>query len=179
MTRRFFIQILLALGLGNFFPKLAQAENLNTDLQTDDKHFFKMLIFADSQCVDYKVWKKVADAAVTKFPDAEVATVIGDLVDNGEADWQWREWFKAAENLLRDRIFLPVCGNHECYNLDWKFCLPENYLQRFNVEHFYSFDYGAATFFILNNNFEELNQFLPDLQTEQENFLRRRTRRNN
>ena len=173
MTRRFFIKILLALGLGNFFPKFAQAENLNTDLQTDNKNFFKMLIFADSQCVDYKVWKKVADAAVTKFPDAEVATVIGDLVDNGEADWQWREWFQAAENLLRDRIFLPVCGNHECYNLDWKFCLPENYLQRFNVEHFYSFDYGAATFFILNNNFEELNQFLPDLQTEQENFLRR------
>jgi len=176
LTRRFFVKILLGLGFGNFFPKLAQAENLQTNLQTDDnddKKILKMLVFADSQCVDYQVWKKVADAAVKKFPDAEIATVIGDLVDNGAADWQWREWFNAAENLLRDRIFLPVIGNHECYNSDWKFCLPEGYFQRFNVEHFYSHDFGAATFFILNNNFEELNQFLPELQKNQENWLRR------
>ena len=175
MTRRFFIKILIGLGFGNFFPKLAAAENL----QTDDKNFFKMLVFADSQCVDYKVWKKVADFADKTFPDAEVATVIGDLVDNGAADYQWREWFSAAENLLHDRIFLPVIGNHECYNLDWKFCLPENYLQKFNVEHFYSFDYGEATFFILNNNFEELNEFLPELQQTQENFLREKVFQSN
>ena len=174
MTRRFFIKILLALGLGNFFPKLAQAEQLQSN--------FKMLVFADSQCVDYGVWQKVADAANIFFPDAELVTVIGDLVDNGAANYQWQAWQKAAENLLRGKIFLPVCGNHECYNLDWKFCLPENYLRRFNfppVEeknfagHFYSFDYGAASFFVLNNNFEELENFLPDLQKVQENFLRR------
>lgn len=169
MTRRFFIKILLSLGLGNFFPKLAQAEELKN---LPAKNFFKMLVFADSQCVDYDVWKKVADSAVEKFPDAEIATVIGDLVDNGEADWQWRAWFSAAENLLRDRIFLPVIGNHECYNLQWKNSLPENYFRRFNVEHFYSYDFGAATFFILNNNFLELNEFLPDLKKNQENWLR-------
>ena len=171
MTRRFFIKILLALGLGNLLPAPVKAETLHDN--------FKMLVFADSQCVDYNVWKKVSEVAIKKFPDAELFTVIGDLVDNGEADWQWRDWFNAADNLLHNKIFLPVCGNHECYNLDWKFALPTKFLNHFNTTHFYKFDFGAATFFVLNNNFEELNKFLPDLQTEQENFLRREVPQSN
>ena len=92
MTRRFFLQILFALGLENFFPKFAKAETeiLNSEtefLNSQDKNF-QMLVFADSQCVDYKVWKKVADFADKNFPNAKIATVIGDLVDNGAADWQ-------------------------------------------------------------------------------------------
>ena len=173
MTRRIFIKFLLALGLGNFFPRLTEAqENFSTQE-------FQMLVFADSQCVDYGVWKKVADFADKNFPNAKLATVIGDLVDNGAADWQWRAWFSAAENLLRDRIFLPVIGNHECYNLQWKNCLPEGYFKRFEVKHFYSYDFGAATFFILNNNFLELNEFLPELQQTQENWLRREVEKSN
>ena len=171
MTRRFFIKILLALGLGNLLPAPVKAETLHDN--------FKMLVFADSQCVDYNVWKKVSEVAIKKFPDAELFTVIGDLVDNGEADWQWRDWFNAADKLLHNRIFLPVCGNHECYNLDWKFALPTKFLNHFNTTHFYKFDFGAATFFVLNNNFEELNKFLPELQTEQENFLRREVPQSN
>ena len=163
MTRRFFIKFLLSLGLGKIFPKKVSAESSK----------FKMLVFADSQCVDYGVWQKVAEAAVEKFPDAEIATVIGDLVDNGAADYQWSAWKKAAENLLRDRIFLPVIGNHECYNLEWKNCKPEGYFSRFNVEDFYKFAYGAAEIFILNNNFLELEEFYPALREEQERWLRR------
>ena len=177
------MQILFALGLENFFPKLAKAETENLIPQDES---FQMLVFADSQCVDYKVWQKVADFADKNFPDAKLATVIGDLVDNGAADYQWREWVKAAENLLRDRIFLPVIGNHECYNLEWKFCLPEGFLKRFKIPkideekfqgYFYSFDYGAATFFVLNNNFEELENFLPDMKEIQENWLRREVKK--
>ena len=44
---------------------------------------FQMLIFSDSQCVNYDVWQKVADTAAKNYPDAELVTVIGDLVDNG------------------------------------------------------------------------------------------------
>ncbi len=171
----------MLLGLGNFFPKLAQAKTL-------PQENFKMLVFADSQCVDYAVWKKIADSAIEQFPDAKLATVIGDLVDNGAADYQWSAWFASAENLLRNRIFLPVIGNHECYNLQWKNCLPEGYLRRFEVPangennfvgHFYSYDFGAATFFVLNNNFPELNEILPELQQTQENWLRRAVENSN
>ena len=193
MSRRLFIKILLALGLGNFFPKFAEAarldelhtpqdgyrpltsakflrqvvtkdsrtsrmlmwqadaqENFSVEWQLvgeDVAHFsdvtqktfedeifcscalenlkpeslykfrivsgeratawqnlrtagdgkFQMLIFADSQCEFYSVWQRTADTAHENFPDAELVTVVGDLVDNGQATYQWRAWHLAAE----------------------------------------------------------------------------------
>ena len=86
MTRRFFIKVLTALGLGFMFPhKKIQAEPLK---EAD----FQMLILTDSQCVDYNVFKRTADTAVRHFPESSIVTVIGDLVDNGEAEYQWRAW---------------------------------------------------------------------------------------
>ena len=72
--------------------------------------------------------------------------------------------------------------------MQWKNCLPEGYLRRFEVPangennfvgHFYSYDFGAATFFVLNNNFPELNEILPELQQTQENWLRRAVENSN
>ena len=218
MSRRFFIKMLIALGLGNFFPKIAKAEEFHapkddykpltaikflrqvvtrdsrvsrmiiwqSDAEKDflleyklvgdeEAHFsevrrrdliyscelkdlkpaslykfriisgeratdwqnlttsgdgaFQMLIFADSQCEHYETWQRTADAANENFPDAEIFTVIGDLVDNGEADYQWRAFFDSAEKLL-DKIFAPVMGNHECYGVDWFNALPTGYLNQ-------------------------------------------------
>ncbi len=143
---------------------------------------FQMLIFSDSQCVNYDVWKKTADTAAKNFPDAELVTVIGDLVDNGLAAYQWRHWHKAAEKVLSGRIFVPVCGNHECYDLKWLNCLPTGYLQNFKLPsndtkkfdgYFYSFDYGPAHFSVLNTQFLEIDDLQPGLREEQEYFLRR------
>ncbi len=274
MSRRFFIKILIALGLGAYFPKLAEAERLDelhmpqdgyepltsvkflrqvvtkdsrssrmimwqADVEEnfqvewqligeDTAHFseveqkkficscalenlkpaslykfriilgeratswqylrtagdgeFQMLIFADSQCEHYEIWQRIADAAQENFPDAELVTVIGDLVDNGEADYQWRAWHLAATKLLAGKIFAPVMGNHECYGVDWFNALPTGYLNQFTLPdngaknlggYFYSFDYGAAHFFILNTQFAELDKFKPNLQSAQEYFLRR------
>ena len=278
MSRRFFLKILLALGLGNFFPKFAEAERLD-ELHTpqdgyrpltsvkflrqivtrdsrssrmlmwqsdvaekfsvewqlvgdDAAHFsdvtqktfedeifcscalenlkpeslyrfrivageratawqnlrtagdgkFQMLIFADSQCEHYSVWQRTADTAHKNFPDAELVTVVGDLVDNGQAAYQWRAWHLAAVKILSGRIFAPVMGNHECYGLDWFNALPTGYLNQFTLPtngaknfdgYFYSFDYGAAHFFILNTQFAELDKFKPKLQDAQEYFFRR------
>lgn len=275
MSRRFFIKILLALGLGAYFPKLAEAgrlEELHTpqdgfepltsvkflrqvvtrdsrssrvimwesdaeenfllewrQVGEDAAHFaqverreriyfcelnnlkpaslynfriisdgratswqnlrtagdgaFQMIIFADSQCEHYDVWQKTADTAAENFPDAELVTVVGDLVDNGEADYQWRAWHLAATKILAERTFAPVMGNHECYGVDWFNALPTGYLNQFELPpandaknfsgYFYSFDYGAAHFFILNTQFAELDKFKPKLQDAQEYFFRR------
>ena len=274
MSRRFFIKILIALGLGAYFPKLAEAERLDElhtpqdgyepltsvkflrqvvtkdsrssrmimwqsdsaenfqvewqlvgeatahfseveqkdficscklenlkpaslykfrivsgeratswqDLRTAGDGEFQMLIFADSQCENYEIWQRTADTAQENFPDAELVTVIGDLVDNGEADYQWRAWHLAATKLLTGKIFAPVMGNHECYGVDWFNALPTGYLNQFTLPdngaknlggYFYSFDYGAAHFFILNTQFAELDKFKPNLQSAQEYFLRR------
>lgn len=270
MSRRFFLKMLIALGLGNFFPRIAAAEEFHTpkdgyepltikflrqiitkDSRTsrmimwqadaaenflleyklvgeDATHFckverrdliyfcaleglkpaslykfriiagenatdwqnlrtagngaFQMIIFSDSQCEHYEVWQRTADAAAEAFPDAEIFLVNGDLVDNGEANYQWRAFFNAAEKIFHERVFAPVMGNHECYGVDWFNALPTGYLNQFELPdndaknlggYFYSFDYGAAHFLILNTQFAELNKFKPKLQSAQEYFFRR------
>ena len=271
MSRRFFLKILIALGLGAYFPKLAQAEELHAPKENyepltnikflrqvvtrdsrvsrtlmweadaaenfsveyflvgeDAAHFsevtqndlifsctlknlkpaslykfrivsdgratpwqnlftagdgnFQMLLFADSQCEHYKIWQRTAETAQKFFPDAQLVTVVGDLVDNGEADYQWRAFFNSAEKLLDGKIFAPVMGNHECYGVDWFNALPAGYLNRFALPennsknlggYFYSFDFGAAHFFVLNTQFAELEKFHPNLQSAQEYFFRR------
>jgi len=151
------------------------------NLTTSGDGAFQMLIFADSQCEHYEIWRRTAELAYETYPDAEIFTVIGDLVDNGEADYQWRAFFDSAEKLL-DKIFAPVMGNHECYGVDWFNALPTGYLNQFSLPdnnskhfdgYFYSFDYGAAHFFILNTQFAELDKFKPKLQAAQEYWLRR------
>ncbi|MBR7024895.1 MAG: metallophosphoesterase [Selenomonadaceae bacterium] len=152
------------------------------DLRTAGDGKFQMIIFADSQCEHYEVWQRTADTAQKKFPDAELVTVVGDLVDNGEADYQWRAWHLAAAKLLDGKIFAPVMGNHECYGVDWFNALPTGYLNQFDLpannakhfeKYFYSFDYGAAHFFILNTQFAELDALNPGLQSAQEFWFRR------
>ena len=152
------------------------------NLRTSGDGAFQMLVFADSQCEHYEVWQRTADTASEAFPDAELVTVAGDLVDNGEADYQWRAWHLAATKLLAGKIFAPVMGNHECYGVDWFNALPIGYLNQFvlpanDAKHFggyfYSFDYGAAHFFMLNTQFVELDALNPGMQSAQEYFLRR------
>lgn len=152
------------------------------DLRTAGDGEFQMLIFADSQCEHYEIWKRTANVAAENFPDAELITIVGDLVDNGEADYQWRAFFDSATKLLNGKTFAPVMGNHECYGVDWFNALPTGYLNQFTLPdngskkfggYFYSFDYGAAHFFILNTQFTELDKLKPGLQSAQEYFFRR------
>ncbi|MBR1397690.1 MAG: metallophosphoesterase [Selenomonadaceae bacterium] len=173
MTRRFFIKLLTTIGLGFLFPKKIKAEPL---VDAD----FQMIVLTDSQCVDYNVFKRVADTAVRHFPDSSIVTVIGDLVDNGEADYQWRAWRSAAKKLLLDRIFLPVMGNHECYNHDWLNYIPIHYLKQFDFPdngtpfngYFYTYDYHNVHFLIVNTQFYELEDLMPDLFEAQLEWLR-------
>ncbi len=152
------------------------------NLRTAGDGEFQMIIFSDSQCENYNVWQKTADTADENFPDAELVVVVGDLVDNGQADYQWRAWHFAATKILSERTFAPVMGNHECYGVDWFNALPTGYLKQFELPandakkfggYFYSFDYGAAHFFILNTQFAELDALNPGLQDAQEYFFRR------
>ena len=173
MTRRFFLKVLTSLGLSFMMPNKIKAEPLK---DAD----FQMIVLTDSQCVDYNVFKRTADMAVRHFPSSSIATVIGDLVDNGEADYQWKAWRNAARKLLKDRIFLPVMGNHECYNHDWLNYIPTHYLKQFDFPdndtdfqgYFYSFDYFNVHFLIVNTQMYELEDLVPNLFEVQEKWLR-------
>ena len=161
------------------------ADNCATDwqnLRTAGNGEFEMLIFSDSQCLDYAVWKNTADIAAKNFPDAELFLVNGDLVDTGQDFNQWRDWYNAAAELLRERILAPVIGNHECYDTNWMPCAPTAYLNNFKLPsngikdfggYFYAFDYGAANFFVLNTQFMELEKIKSSLPGIQEYWFKR------
>ena len=143
---------------------------------------FQMLIFTDSQCVDYNCWRQVATAAFSRHPNANIFTCIGDLTDNGQALWQWQGWMNGLADYSAAKIFVPVMGNHECYDLNWQMCLPEGYLHQFVqptngsakfTGYYYSFDYGQVHFIVLNTQMEELDGVRPGLLAEELSWLER------
>ena len=135
------------------------------------------IIVCDSQCgSDYRDWKTTIHAAATRHPKADFIANLGDIVDNGQSDWHWREWFGGIDDLLPRYLFVPVMGNHECYDTQWKNCIPAGYLQQFSVPvngsrkflgYYYSFNYGPAHFLVLNTQFQELDDLRPGLLNEE------------
>ncbi|MCR5177098.1 MAG: metallophosphoesterase family protein [Anaerovibrio sp.] len=146
-------------------------------LTTNDNDTIKALIFPDSQCSDgYITWKQVATSAFNDHPDTPLFINMGDLVDNGEASYQWRQWFDGIKAFMPMRVFAPLMGNHETYDLDWKCRLPKAFLNYFSFpdngstdfrNYYYSFDYGPVHFIALNSQFEEIDPIKPGLLQEQ------------
>ena len=147
-------------------------------LKTSSDKKFKAIIFPDSQSADYNVWGDVAQSAFEKNPDAEFFVNVGDIVDNGEDSSQWHAWMNKVEAQLKILPFVPVMGNHETYNRNWKvrepvaylnyFAVPENGVENFS-RRFYSFDFGAAHFVVLDSQWEELGKEIIEVQ---KNWLR-------
>ena len=146
-------------------------------LYTDDGEAMEALIFPDSQCSDgYETWRQVATEAFNRHPHINLFVNMGDLVDNGEAAYQWRQWFNAISSYMPSRLFVPVMGNHETYDLNWKCRLPHAFLNLFVVpdnhstsfqRYYYSFDYGPVHFIVLNTQFEEIDPIRPGMMEEQ------------
>lgn len=142
------------------------------ELSTDDGQQFTALIFPDSQSNDYSGWKELAQAAAKRQPETDFFINMGDLVDNGEDQDQWEDWFDSLAGII-DRIpVAPLMGNHETYTLDWKVRQPVAYLAEFAVpgngssqynRYYYSYDYGPVHFIVLNTQQGELQDFSPDL----------------
>ena len=152
-------------------------------LRTAGDGAFKALIFPDSQCSDgYRTWKKAAESAAAQHPDADFFIMMGDLVDNGEAAYQWRQWFEGAAGIISRLPCAPLMGNHEAYDLDWQCRLPLAWLGYFPVpgngslrfsHWYYSFDYGPCHFAALNTQWEEVEALRAGLLEEQMAWLRR------
>jgi hypothetical protein len=141
---------------------------------------FKALIFGDSQSLDYKDWAKTAQTAWENNADAAFFVNMGDLVDNGQDEWQWNAWFDGGAKLFSAIPVVPVMGNHETYSLDWKMAKPDYYLSLFalpanglaGLERFaYSYDYGDVHFIVLNTQLNELQEWYPDLLEQQQRWL--------
>lgn len=151
------------------------------DLHTSGNGSFQCLIFPDSQSSDYSDWENLVQNAASHNPEADFFINMGDIVDNGEDHSQWTAWFRSVRGII-DRIpFVPLMGNHETYDQNWKVRLPQAYLNYFVVpdnasrnfeRYYYSFDYGNVHFMVLNSQWEETESFHPGLREEQIQWLR-------
>ena len=142
---------------------------------------FKALIFPDSQSSDYTTWKTVAQAAWKNNNNADFLISLGDLVDNGEDQSQWRAWFNGVQDIVNHIPLSPVLGNHETYDLNWKTRMPLAYLKLFALptndnplyqNQYYAYDYGDVHFVVLNTQLEELSKFQPEMLATQLAWLR-------
>lgn len=142
---------------------------------------FTALIFPDSQCSDgYVTWRNVAQNAFQQNPNASFMINMGDLVDNGEAAWQWRQWQDGIDNIWKTIPFAPIMGNHETYNLNWLcrlplaylayFATPDNNSSSFN-RYYYSYDVGPVHFIVLNTMWDELRGLNDGIVEEQLHWL--------
>ena len=143
---------------------------------TAQGHDFKALIFPDSQSSDYSVWAATAQPAWQRNQDAQFFINMGDLVDNGQDHYQWNAWFDVVGDMIARIPVVPLLGNHETYDKDWKVRMPEAYLHLFALPHidrekyqnqFYSFDYGDVHFVVLNTQSQELADFEPSLDEDE------------
>lgn len=143
---------------------------------TAQGHDFKALIFPDSQSSDYSVWAATAQPAWQCNQDAQFFINMGDLVDNGQDHYQWNAWFDVVGDMIARIPVVPLLGNHETYDKDWKVRMPEAYLHLFALpridrekyqNQFYSFDYGDVHFVVLNTQSQELADFEPSLDEDE------------
>ena len=143
---------------------------------TAQGHDFKALIFPDSQSSDYSVWAAMAQPAWQRNQDAQFFINMGDLVDNGQDHYQWNAWFDVVGDMIARIPVVPLLGNHETYDKDWKVRMPEAYLHLFALpridrekyqNQFYSFDYGDVHFVVLNTQSQELADFEPSLDEDE------------
>lgn len=149
-------------------------------LATDDGGAFKVIVTSDSQSSDYSDWKNLIRHAADDHQDAAFMIALGDLVDNGDDEYQWQTWFDSTRDILSRIPAAPALGNHEAYSLDWKEHMPDRYPTHFNLpdngnrdfkNHYYSFDWGDVHFTVLDTSLNEEKEWMPDLYEKEKVWL--------
>lgn len=156
-------------------------------LETAGSSVYDVLIYPDSQSGDYSGWEQLVKDSAHRNPRTALYISMGDLVDNGEQDYQWRTWLNSIRPLSANVPLATTLGNHEMYTLDWKMREPRAYLNYFDVPpngnetfngRYYSYDYGDVHYVVLDTQFYESNHednhdtHHPDLYDVQVQWLR-------
>jgi 3',5'-cyclic AMP phosphodiesterase CpdA len=80
---------------------------------------------------------------MSKF-DPDFILQSGDIVQNGEIELQWDEFWLTAGKMLSQTAYYPSLGNHERHGAP--------YFKYFDLPNEYSFDYGDVHFVALDSN---------------------------
>lgn len=123
---------------------------------------FSFIYLGDAQSDSRSLWSRTVRTALLDAPRARFVLHAGDLVNVGESDDQWREWFDAGSWMNGMVAQVPIAGLHEYGRINreaprqlsalWRpqFSLPEDGPNGL-TETVYSFDYQGARFIILNS----------------------------
>lgn len=133
------------------------------------------LYVGDAQNDIYSHWSRVIRTGFMTAPDARFVMHAGDLVNRGDRDAQWGEWFRAAGWINRSVPIIAAAGNHE-YSGDqdglthhWRptFALPENGVEGLE-ESCYYLDIQGVRIVALNSNErqEEQAEWLDGILTD-------------
>ena len=156
-------------------------------LETAGASVYDVLIYPDSQSGDYSQWEEIVKDSAHRNPRTALYISMGDLVDNGEQDYQWRTWLNSIRPLSANVPLATTLGNHEMYTLDWKMREPYAYLNYFAVppngneifnRRYYSYDFGDVHYVVLDTQLYESNHednhdtHHPDLYDVQVQWLR-------
>jgi 3',5'-cyclic AMP phosphodiesterase CpdA len=123
---------------------------------------FQFVHFGDAQNDILSLWSRVVREASRHAPRAQLMIHSGDLVNRGDSDAQWGEWFRAGGFLHASIPTLPIPGNHEYVKVGetgsrltphwrWQFTLPEHGPAGLE-ETCASIVYGATRIVVLNSN---------------------------
>lgn len=74
---------------------------------------FEFLYFGDVQNDIRAKWTSIARAAYRAAPNARFAIYAGDLVNGGDSDTEWGQWFEAGAAMLANVPTVATPGNHE------------------------------------------------------------------
>lgn len=124
---------------------------------------FSFLYVGDAQNDIKEHWSRVIRNAYSDLPDADFIIHAGDLINHGDADEQWGEWFEAGGwiNGMVPSIAAP--GNHEYSKIVkgapsglsqyWQpqFAFPENGPVEFKENVYYT-DYQGMRIITLDTN---------------------------
>jgi len=108
----------------------------------------RMVVFGDTRTNDDD-HRAVVEAIVDQDPDAVLH--VGDFAAHSWEDEHWSRFFTIEAEMMRDRPFFPVFGNHEWYQYGWyKY---RSYIGAFpdsGTDRYYAFDYGPVHGIVLD-----------------------------
>jgi predicted phosphodiesterase len=146
--------------------------HFRTASSTRDKAF-SFLYLGDAQNDILSLFSRVIREGFRHAPDMRFIIHAGDLVNDGNSDWQWGEWFHAGGFIHAMVPSIPVAGNHEyraataeeaaknasSLSLYWKpqFTLPQNGVKGLEESNYWM-DYENTRIIVLNSNRDRESQ---------------------
>ena len=105
--------------------------------------------------------------AMRTVPGAEFLMHNGDVVESGDRERDWEDLLGAAQDTLLDTTIVPAAGNHDEADSSFvdHFELDAPNDQDTSTGAYYSFDYNAAHFSVLNTN-EDADQAVSQEQID-------------